>query len=75
MRIKDEDYKYSMKKLVKSKELDDLLLVLEYNIDDKVATIIAEPNVQNLWKHKVELALYQNMLNQFTHYRDNSDLI
>ncbi len=68
---KEQDYKFAMKNLLKSKEFDDLLLILDYNIDDKVNNIVTEPNVNNLYKHKIELALYQSMKNTFEYYKEN----
>ncbi len=75
IKLTEEDYKHSFKKFVKSKDFDDFLIVLDFNIDEKTMAIANEPNVANLLRHKHELALYITMKNNFKYYSENTDQI
>ncbi len=75
IKLTPEDYKYSFKKFVKSKDYDDLITILEFNIAEKTEAIASEPNVNNLIRHKHELALYITMRNNFNYYHENLDQI
>lgn len=69
--ITEKDYKNSLKQIVKSDKIDDLLLILKYNKDEKIKVLLTDPNNQNLLMHKTELALWQNMIETFEWYKDH----
>ena len=64
-----KQFDYLIKKITNSADYSELIQLFHCLKQDKVQQIINEPNSNNLYLHKIELAHYQTIIDSFEGYR------